>query len=276
MLRKKKQQFGVLIRRVLIRTLLVIMSIVIISFVLHLFFSREHYLKMVYKQLAPKEIEVEYTHIYSQVFQQQLQDFVVEETNAENVLYFNAFLFSKKLKKLFPVISKVCVQRKTPEKLYITIIGAKPCLRFTDGRVLAHKPELFAQDLFIDYGLAKIPCVELVQMVPGQSISQSLYSFFSKIPLTHWKKYTVCYKSFEEIYLKPREALLTYECIVDKDSFFDTKKLLQAEALFHQLSTSLQPTKKRKTMFIFDLRFADRIFVSQQTGGGGNEYRHAV
>lgn len=276
MLRKKKQKLGAAIRRVMYRTLLVIIGLVIVGCCIFFWINRQQYIYKLKKNLAPQFVDISYDHIYSQTAQLELNSFVADQTKSENLLSFCGADFSKKLKNRFPFISKICVQRPTPEKLCINIVGAKPCLRLKDGRVLANRPEFFAQGLFADYGLSKIPQMELAQTFTEQRISQSLYSFFSKIPLAHWKKFNICYVSAEKIFVRPHEALLSYECIVDKDSFFDTKKLAQAEALFHQLQTSSPLAKKRKTSFIFDLRFADRIFVSQQKGGGGNEYRYAI
>lgn len=276
MLRKKKQQVGAAIRKGFYRLVLVSIGLAIVGCCILFLVNRKKYLHTVQERLAPQLVNVSYDHIYSQTVQQELQAFVRQQTSGELLLNFKPAVFSKQLKKQFPLISKVFVHRKSAEELAIFIVGSKPCLRLTDGRMLVNKPDFFKQELFADYELAKIPQLELSSTFTGQKMTQSLYSFFSKIPLAHWKKYYICYDAPEKIFVRPHEALLSYECVVDKDSFFDTKKLAQAEALFYQLSAPLQPTKKRKTRFIFDLRFADRIFVSQQTRGGGNEYRHAV
>lgn len=276
MLRKKKQKLGALIRKVLYRGIFILIVLAIIGFCIFFWINRKKYFHTIQEHLAPQLVTVSYDHIYSQTVQQQLQAFIGEQITGELLLHFKPAYFSKHIKKQFPIVAKVFVHRQTPELLCINVIGAKPCLRFSDGRILANKPEFFKQELFTDYGLSKIPQLELAQTFTDKKIAQPLYLFFSKIPLAYWKKYHICYDAPEKIFMRPHEALLSYECIVDKDSFFDAKKLAQAEALFHQLSAPLQPTKKRKTRFIFDLRFADRIFVSQQIGGGGNEYRHAV
>ena len=236
---------------------------------------RQQYWHVVQKKLAPTTVDVIIEQIYSPKIHEELKAYIAQQTDAEHLVVFSPQSFTKNIKKQFPIISKVFLNRDSPEKLTMHIVGVKPCLRFTDGYVLANKPELFVQGVFAQYPLNKIPEVELFMTGTEHRISAELYAFFAKVPHAYWNKYHISYKAPGDIILKPRDKQLAYECHVDQASFFEAKKLEQVEALFAQQKV-LQGIKKGKTRFIFDLRFADRIFVSQQKGGGGNEYRHAV
>ncbi len=161
MRRVQKQKIGARIRRILYRGAFVAIAGVSVGAVFFVGKNYQCFFYQVQKSLAPQSVSFSLNNIYSPRVREALTACIKNQTTAENLVTFRPRVFSRNIKKQFPLIKQVLVTRPTPEQLSIEVIGVKPCLRFSDGRVLANKPVLFTQELFEEYGLEKIPQVEL-------------------------------------------------------------------------------------------------------------------
>jgi hypothetical protein len=264
MRREEKQRLAKKIKSFLYR---LVFGSSLIAFIVVVFFIWNNYLfivSIVEKKCLPTTIDFECDQVYSATVRQQIKDFVTLYTTPEMLTKNALRQFAYDLKQQFPLIAQVKIARPDYEHMRISVQGFKPCVCVNEEEIMVKKSKLLPKDFFEEYDLSKIPRVEFCVTGTEQAVSKELFNFFAKIPKMYWDRFYLTYKDSKTILIKPKVLLDCYECVVDEETFFDTKKLTEAQELYEHLKEVEGLRKKKKTKFIFDLRFAGRIVIARK------------
>lgn len=192
-----------------------------------------------------------------QRFSQQLSSNIVEFIN-KNLKKKLPADFVSTLKKQFPIIETVILQRKNYGYVNVTVKSTIPLYKINYDLVFSNNKMLFPKSYFAENLVESLDGVEIKNLDPN---SKEIMEFLNSLSNEIAKNYQIVWLSKNRIELKDKhDEIFTY--LITYNLKPDQKILDTCHRILQNLLEQNQKGKKKKYEKLFaDLRFANQIVI---------------
>ncbi len=215
-------------------------------------------------------VSVKMDHFYAKSVVDDIRSCIADYTKQHTLFSFNTKELYAQLRTRCKLIKDFDCHIRVPKSVEIVVSGVQPYCVINDTYILGDKHRLFARECFADVNCADLSQVNINPELCSQKISESVFDFLHKIPLSHWQHFNITYHSSSHIELVPKASKCLCTLVVDEESFFDENKFKAVGNVFDDMVKRgflLQKTLAAHDSHVtFDLRFDRRVVVRCKDG----------
>ena len=249
-----------------VKFLFIALPLLLIIFLLTYFFIQWLFsdnVKLFFKKVViPKKIIWSVDKIYSDTEKQKLSSFIQQSIDS-GMFNFDTSIFYKELKKKHKVIKKVEWNFSNPDYAQLKVYGIDPKYLINNKFVLGNKKRLFQKDQFGEFEKEKFVELNIDNKFLGEKLDLNVYDFLNKTYKSDcWKKFRVAYLDKSRIEMLSNDSL-QYLIKTDELNFDNNEKQNFVDLIYLDLMEEMlkNPKKYKNKVFVFDLRFRDKIFL---------------
>ncbi len=173
------------------------------------------------------------------------------------------------LKEKFPLIEHVGLSYKTPTALYIRIITQKPLALINGIHILTRTGNIVPAKLYAPSSYCTIPCIQTNILELSESRKNDLLSFAKQLPPETSDEYIFTFRDKTAISAickkQPFLQLTLNQWSLKEEATWNALALLK-EKIEHRYRQSTQNKKGPHASWCVDMRYTDRLILSQQRG----------
>lgn len=170
----------------------------------------------------------------------------------------------------FPCLKKVSCTKDSAKVVQIYCQSAQPFFCLNGTHVLADADRVLEKECFALESLSSLPTIEVVAVSQGAPVlSAQAKESMHRIPLELFDQYQMTWVDDTQVWLREKSSP-SFSLVFHTCSLPDKKIIAECEKIKKEFESSGLIVPQGKKRWVADMRFANQIILSADTGGRFN------